>query len=87
MEHMKGASPGLALYLPATNKLGWSVCHWKNSSLLQKSVNYSRKKFYRIGSRRGEVRNSPQEITEVSIIEAEQVIVSTKQLYLKYGKL
>ena len=40
-----------------------------------------------IGSRRGEVRNSPQEITEVSIIEAEQVIVSTKQLYLKYGKL
>jgi hypothetical protein len=38
-----------------------------------------------IGSRRGEVRNSPQEITEVSIVEAEQVIVSMK-LYLKYAK-
>jgi hypothetical protein len=46
---MKGASLGWALALPANIRLGWKGLPEKNTSLLQKSINYGCKTFYSIG--------------------------------------
>jgi hypothetical protein len=63
VEHLKGASLGKALGLPANIRLGWKGLPGKtlelitkihklvgNFFLLQESVNYGEKKFYNIGS-------------------------------------
>jgi hypothetical protein len=48
MKHLPGVPLyGRLLALPTNNGLGWS----KHSSLLQKTITYSRKKFYNIGPR------------------------------------
>jgi hypothetical protein len=52
VEHLKGASLGQAAALPANIRLGLKLerlARDKHSRLLRKSVNYSRKKFYRTG--------------------------------------
>jgi len=50
VKHLKGASLRLALVLPTNITLGWKVFSGdKHSCLSSKSVNYQRKKIYRIG--------------------------------------
>jgi hypothetical protein len=52
-EHLKGASLGEALALPANTILGWKrLARDKRSSLLLKIVTYSCKKFCHLGPRR-----------------------------------
>jgi hypothetical protein len=46
VEHMKGVSLGQTPPSLTNIRLGWKGLPGKNTSLLQKSVNYSRKKFY-----------------------------------------
>ncbi len=49
VKHLSGAPlVGRPLALPTDIRLGWKGLPWTNTSLLRKSVNYGRKKFYRI---------------------------------------
>jgi len=50
VEHLKGASFRKVPDLPAKTKLE-RLARGKHSSLLQKSINYGSKKFFRIGSK------------------------------------
>jgi hypothetical protein len=49
VEHLNGAPLGYVLVLPTNIRLGIRDLPRKNSSLLRKSVNYSRKKFNSTG--------------------------------------
>jgi len=60
VEHLKGASLGLSLALPANIRLGWKGLPGPNTSLLRKSVNCGCKKFYSTG---------PRMLTWVQILE------------------
>jgi hypothetical protein len=50
LEHLKDASIRKALTLPANIRLGWKDFQGQHSRLIQKFVNYGRKKFYNMAT-------------------------------------
>jgi len=49
VKHLSGAPLYGRPLVPTNNRLGWKGLPGKNTSLLQKSVNYGNKKFYSTG--------------------------------------